>query len=188
MKRARIGVVASMFACVCGAACVTSPAAVTDRTDTPARRPAMPAFCRVARLALDAAIRPFDEQPLGLDSRCVGRVATLEGRVQVDARFSRDGGEPEPAPDCSDDRYVIRFDPSSFRPSSAGNVVLLALWSAGALEAWQFNAIIEAPDWPHRRPGTLSLSECGSAFGTVAATRGEWKAVVTAPPQSPDAL
>lgn len=163
-------------------ACTTPRA--SGRGDALAGGP--PEYCRIAGAALGAVIRRFDEQPLGLDLTCVNRVASLDGRVYVDARFSRNGEEPASAPDCSDERYVIRFDPKAFRPSPADQVVFLSLWSNRG-GSWDFNAVVETPDWPHQRPETMSLSECGSAFGRAEKFDGAWKAVVTAPPKSTDA-
>ena len=143
---------------------------------------AAPDYCQMAHLALDAAVRTYEEQPLGLNLPCVNRVARTGGQVFVDARFSRDQHEPESAPECSDDRYVIRFDPRSFHPSPAQQVVLL-LFSANSTGPWLFNAVVDSSDWPQRRPGTMSLSECGSAFGRLEQTDGGWRATVTMPPR-----
>ena len=163
----------------------TTPRA-SGRGDAPVSRPVVSEYCRIAGAALGAVIKRFDEQPLGLDLTCVNRVASFEGRIYVDARFSRNGEEPAAAPDCRDERYVIRFDPKSFRPSPADQVVFLSLWSNRG-GSWDFNAVVETPDWPHRRPETMSLSECGSAFGRAEKFDDVWKAAVTTPPKSTDA-
>lgn len=145
-------------------------------------------YCQMALAALAASVKKFEEQPLGLEQRCVERVATSGGKIYVDARFTE--GEQlasVPQPGCTTDRYVIRFDPKAFVPSPSEEVVLLALWTHPPT-GWEFNAVVESPNWPSRRPAIMSLSQCGSAFGVLNHSSSGWAATIVMPPRSPDAL
>lgn len=145
-------------------------------------------YCQMALAALAVTVKKFEEQPLGLEVRCVERVATSAGKIYVDARFTKgDQLELVPEPSCTTDRYVIRFDPKAFVPSPTEEVVLLGLWTQPPT-GWEFNAVVESPNWPSRRPGTMSLSQCGSAFGVLSHSSNGWGATIVTPPRSPDAL
>jgi hypothetical protein len=142
----------------------------------------------MALAALAATIKKFEEQPLGLEQRCVERVATSGGKIYVDARFT-EGEQLAAVPEssCTSDRYVVRFDPKAFVPSPSEEVVLLALWTHPPA-GWEFNAVVESPNWPSRRPAVMSLSQCGSAFGVLNQSSNGWAATIVMPPRSPDAL
>jgi hypothetical protein len=144
--------------------------------------------CRVAVAALDASVRPFSEQPLAMELACVNKLATRDGKIYVDARFTSGQTLEEPNVSiCSTDRYVIRFDWRHFQPSPTDDVVLL-LFTDNANGSRSYGVSLEAPDWPRRRPGTVTLSPCYSAFGVVRGSPAGWEAEVTPPPRSPDAL
>lgn len=153
----------------------------------PAAQP-LSEHCQMALTALNTTIKKFEEQPLGLNKECVERVASFGGRIYVDARFTKgDRLELSSESGCTTERYIVRFDPNKFVPSPAEEVVLLGLWTNPTGE-WQFNAVVEAPNWPSRRPDTMSLSQCGSAFGVLRRSGQGWNARIIVPPRSPDAL
>jgi hypothetical protein len=63
--------------------------------------------CRIAVAALDASVRPFSEQPLAMELACVNKLATRDGKIYVDARFTSGQTLEEPNVSiCSTDRYV----------------------------------------------------------------------------------
>lgn len=145
-------------------------------------------FCPIAVAALDVAIKPFTEGSLAMELACVKEYGAHDGKIYVDARFTA-GNElvGTTAPTCVTDRYAVRFDPYHFQPSPAPAVVLLA-FTRHPDGSWDFGVSMERPDWPRRRPETMSLSECYSSFGLVRPTPAGWKAEVVPPPRSPDAL
>lgn len=142
------------------------------------------AHCDIAAAALRAVVRSFNEQPLGLEKECVEKRAMRDGKIYVDVRFTKgDQLEDVGVPTCQRDKYFIRFGWKSFVPSPTGQVVLLLLLRQSDREL-SFNAVTESSDWPSRRPGVFGLSQCGSSFGHVQLENGQWRAVVTNPPES----
>jgi hypothetical protein len=142
------------------------------------------AHCDIAATALRAIVRSFKEQPLGLEKECVEKRAMRDGRIYVDARFTKgDQLEDVEVPTCQRDQYFIRFGWKNFVPSPTGHVVLL-LFLRESDEALSFNALTENSDWPSNRPGVFGLSQCGSTFGRVQLENGRWRAVVTNPAES----
>jgi len=170
------------FACTCA---VQS----SMRDDRPAARvPPRSAQCEMAFAAVSASIRSHADQPLGLEKACVESVASLEGKVYVDARFNRDLDLEAPdVATCERANYVIRFDWRSFSPSPARQVVFLS-FRAGSSDSREFDITTDASNWPARPPGTVGLSPCYSAYGVVHRTAAGWQAEVRQAPKSPDAL
>jgi len=142
----------------------------------------------MALSVLRATVASNDVQPYGLEDVCVRRLSSAAGHIFVDARVSEQpGASPAAAPDCFRDSFRIRFDPGHFEKAPTDGVVLLLI-SRSANGAMEFNAVVEQPDWPSKRPGVIGLSPCGSAFGTLHYSTSGWAATVVAPPRSPDAL
>jgi len=140
--------------------------------------------CDIAATALRAVVRPYREQPLGLEKECVEKRAMRDGRIYVDARFTRDDElEDVEVPTCQSDQYFIRFGWKSFVPSPTGHVILLLFVRKSDADL-SFNALTEDSDWPSKPPGVFGLSQCGSSFGRVQLENGRWRAVVTKPPES----
>jgi len=140
--------------------------------------------CQMALAALDAVVKRWDEQPLGLERACVERVAATHGKIHADARFTiGDQLQMLPEPGCADDRYAVRFGPRSSASSPTPEVVLLTLWSE-LPAAWDFNAVVDVPTWPTRRPGAMGLPLCGAAFGILRRPADRWLATVLPPPRS----
>jgi hypothetical protein len=140
--------------------------------------------CQMAMSALDAVIKRWNEQPLGLDRACVERVAAVEGRIHADARFTvGDQLQVLDEPGCADQRFTVRFGPASSQASPTSQVVLLTLWSQ-LPAAWDFNAVVDVPTWPTRRPGTSGLPVCGAAFGILRRPGDSWVATLVPPPRS----
>ena len=147
-----------------------------------------PDYCSMAAVALTETIKSNREQPYGLEAACVDEMAAAAGKIYVDARFIEipDGGTVV-TPSCVRKKYVIRFDPSHFEPSPAPGVVLL-LVSAPTPNGREFNARMETPNWPAKPPGTVAMSQCGSAFGVLTESGSSWKAQINPPARGPDDL
>jgi hypothetical protein len=144
--------------------------------------------CQMAVAALDAVVKTFDEQPLGLEKACVESLAHPGETIYVDARFTQGTDLVAVAePTCTYGHYAIRFDWKTFTPSPSTEVVLLLAWNQSATD-WRFNAVTEVSNWPKRRPEGMSLSRCGSAFGVLHRGAERWSGRVVPPPRSPDAL
>lgn len=178
--KARLYGVALLFASACHAhpAAPVSPSSDISTSD----------YCDMTLAALRATVTSNDVQPYGLEEVCVRRLASSSGYIFVDARVSeRPGDPPIAAPACSRAGFRIRFDSPHFEKAPTDGVVLLVAsrTSGGEME---FNAVVEQPDWPAKRPGVIGLSPCGSAFGTIQHAPTGWVATVVQPPQSPDAL
>lgn len=166
------------------AACHAHPAAPAS----PSSDLSNPDYCGMALSALRTTVASNDAQPYGLEDVCVRRLASTGGAIFVDARVSeRAGGPPIAALGCTSDGFRIRFDPARFEKAPTDGVVLLVI-SRTPDGAMGFNAVVENADWPSKRPGGMSLSPCGSAFGTIRRTSAGWEATVVPPPRSPDAL
>jgi hypothetical protein len=186
MRRAATGCAALFF--LTGSLDCSSPMQGGPTTSTRPAAPGLSEHCQMALTALNTTVKKFEEQPLGLNRGCVERVASFGGRIYVDARFTKgDRLELSPESSCTTERYMIRLDPTNFVPSPAEEVVLLGLWTNPAGE-WEFNAVVEVSNWPSRRPETMSLSQCGSAFGVLRRSSQGWNATIIVPPRSPDAL
>jgi len=142
----------------------------------------------MAFVALAETIKSNREQPYGLEAACVREMAAASGKVYVDARFM-EGSDLAKVPErsCVRENYVIRFDPQHFEPSPAAGVVLL-LVSAPTSKGREFNAVVEQPNWPAKRPGTFATSQCGSAFGMLTGSDRHWAAQIVPPPRGPDDL
>jgi hypothetical protein len=144
--------------------------------------------CQMALAALDAVVKRWDEQPLGLDRACVDRVAASRGKIHADARFTI-ADQVQILPEagcancCGDARFAVRFGPSSTAASPTPEVVLLTLWSQ-LPAAWDFNAVVDVDTWPTRRPGAAGLPVCGAAFGILRRPADAWIATVLPPPRS----
>jgi hypothetical protein len=164
--------------------------ASADHTRSPAKVDVLKPgeHCQMALVALDAVIKHYSDQPLGLEKTCVDDGAVFNGKVYVDARFTKNRElELVSEPSCTSERYVVRFDHQSFAPSPSKDVVVLIL-STNSPPTWRFSAVTEVPDWPKRRPGIVTLSSCGSAFGVLRQVKDRWEATVVPPPRSPEAL
>jgi hypothetical protein len=142
--------------------------------------------CAVPLAALRETIKPYDNQPDGLEDACVRRRAAFQDRVYVDARFGRQW-EKVPIRSCEVDGYVIRFDFDRYEPSPTGEVVLL-LFESQEGETRQFSAAMEESTWPKKKTGKLALSACGSASASVQRSTAGWTARVLPPPSAPDEL
>jgi hypothetical protein len=138
-------------------------------------------FCYMAAAALHQVVRSHEKQPFGLEEACVKTRATRGEKIYVDARFSgANGFITIPQRSCTAGRYVIRFDHRQFEPSPSSEVVLL-LVSEETANGRPFNARMETSDWPKKPPGTMALSQCGSAFGTLRRFGSGWTATISAP-------
>lgn len=144
-------------------------------------------LCAMAAATLRETIKPNAAQPFGLEEACVRRLASIEGRIYVDARIEGQDRLSGGAATCLQAPYEIRFDAEHFSPSPAQGVVLLMV-SADQGGARKFNAIVEEPNWPARRPEVLAVSPCGSAFGVIRPSGPGWTVAVVPPPRSADAL
>ena len=134
--------------------------------------------CDIAVAVLRAVVRPFDEQPLGLEKACVQQRAAANSRIYVDARFTQgEHLEDIHASSCQRDEYVIRLDWRNFSPSPAMDVVLLMFLRKDQRNL-TFNAVTEDANWPRKAPGVMALSQCGSAFGSVRLGQNGWEAFV----------
>lgn len=133
-------------------------------------------------------MRSYADEPLGLEHACVLKRAVASGKVHVDARFTRaDQLEAVEIGSCSYDEFVVRFDWKNFTPAPSANVLLLLLLRHDD-DHYGFNAVIEEPRWPAKRPGMMAISPCGSAFGRVYREPTGWRAVLTRPPQRGNSL
>jgi len=142
----------------------------------------------MAFTALKASIRSYADQPLGLENTCIESVASLNGKVYVDARFQRGNELEKPeVPSCEQGQYLIRFDPRSFTPSPTYQVVFLS-FRAGASDFREFDITTDISNWPSRPPGTVGLSPCYSAYGVIHRAAAGWQAEMRQYPKSPDAL
>ena len=172
----------SFLALTFGAGCSHPPQARPAET----ARLQQTSHCDIAAAALRAVVRSFSEQPLGLEKACVEKRAMRDGKIYVDARFTKgDQLEDVESPTCQRDPYFIRFEWKNFVPSPTGQVVLLLLLRKSD-EELTFNAVTDNSDWPSNRPGVFGLSQCGSSFGRVLLENGRWRAEVTQPPKSAD--
>ena len=148
----------------------------------------VPDYCAMAVAALSETVKSNQEQPYGLEAACVDEMAARAGKIYVDARFDEasDVGAV-PIPNCARKNYIVRFDPNHFEPSPATGVVLL-LVSEPTPEGREFNARMEEPSWPAKPPGTVALSQCGSAFGVLTGSGSHWTARISPPVRGPDDL
>jgi hypothetical protein len=157
-----------------------------DQTHDSASAAGIGMYCQMALAALKETIKPFDAQPYGLEKACVYSRAMYSGKVFVDARFDHHWGRV-PESDCTQEDYVIRFDFDHYQRSPSAEVVLLLVDSETAAGR-SFNATMEEPNWPSKKPGLRALSACGSAFGTLRRSGSRWTATVEDPPREPDEL
>jgi hypothetical protein len=149
---------------------------------------ATPDYCEMAVVALAETIKSNREQPYGLEDACVNEVARVSGKVYVDARFMEGTAlATVPVRSCVRRNYVVRFDHKAFERSPAPGVVLL-LVSTPTAKGREFNAVVEDPNWPAKRPGTFALSQCGSAFGILRGSGTRWTAQIVPPPRHPGDL
>lgn len=165
----------------CGLSCAAySRPAVQPSPETAASRDVN--HCHIAAAALRASIRPYREQPLGLERACVMQRAEQDGAIYVDARFTRgEQLDDVKTASCRRDGYVIRFDWKNFVPSPAADVVLLTfLWKDATTAV--FNAVTEDARWPEKPAGLMEISQCGSAFGSVRLVSQEWQVSLSKPP------
>jgi len=118
-------------------------------------------YCDMALSALRATVASNDAQPFGLEDVCVRRLASAGGFTFVDARVSeRPGASPVGASSCTADGYRVRFDPAYFEKAPTEGVVLLMV-SRRPDGLMDFNAVVDQPDWPSKRPGVIGISPCG---------------------------
>jgi hypothetical protein len=139
-------------------------------------------YCRMAAAILDEVVKTADEQPFGLERACVEDRAESGAHIYVDARFNRKVDHAAVAtPDCASGKFLIRFNRDSFVSAPSPGVVLLLVYDGEKGSGIEFSARTENSDWPKNKPGVMSLSACGSAFGVLSEQGNRWRATVTSP-------
>lgn len=147
-------------------------------------------YCAMAGAALRSAVTTPEREPNGLDDQCVREYAAVDGKIYVDARFTKGGSfETTGQTSCTSGDFVIRFDSESNPPSAAPGVVFLRVDEATPTGR-PFFVTIEQPGWAKRAPNVLAMSPCYPAFGLLTRAAGgtAWTAKVVPPPRSPDDL
>ena len=145
-------------------------------------------YCGISIVALRAAVRSQEEQPLGLDAACVRQYAGFAGKIYVDARFMKDGAlETVSEKSCTRDNFIIRFD-DEHAPSPAPGVLFLSV-SPQTPAGRDFYVTIENANWTKRAPTVLAMPPCYPAFGRLDSSgKTGWTAKVVPAPRGPDDL
>jgi len=149
-----------------------------------------PDYCEMSATVLRAAIKGHDQEPLGLDARCVQEYAGLGRQVYVDARFTKGGAlEPIPEKACMRGEFVIRFDSDRNPQSPAPGVVFLSV-EEPTPAGRPFHVTVEESRWAKRPSNVLAMPPCDPAFGILSGmdTRSGWTAKLVPPPRGPDDL
>jgi hypothetical protein len=146
-------------------------------------------YCGISIVALQAAVRTQEEQPLGLDPACVRQYAAFAGKIYVDARFMKDGAlEAVSEKSCTRDNFIIRFDDEHDTPSPAPGVLFLSV-SPQTPAGRDFYVTIEDANWTKRAPAVLAMPPCYPAFGRLNySAKAGWTAKVVPAPRGPDDL
>jgi hypothetical protein len=109
-------------------------------------------------------VKTADEQPFGLERACVEDRAESGAHIYVDATFNRKVDDAAVAPsDCVSGKFLITVN-----DGEKGSGI-------------EFTARTENSDWSKNKPGVMSLSACGSAFGVLSEQGNRWRARVTSP-------
>jgi hypothetical protein len=145
-------------------------------------------YCGISIVALRAAVRTQEEQPLGLDAGCVRQYAGFAGRIYVDARFMKDGAlETVSEKSCTRDNFIIRFD-AEHAPSPAPGVLFLSVSPQTSADR-EFYVTIEDTNWTKRAPAVVAMPPCYPAFGRLNySAKTGWTAKVVPAPRGPDDL